>query len=124
MLKKGTKWNSILTGACPKCQKESMYADRKWFALTDILKMNESCSHCKLKYQIEPSFFFGAMYVSYALNVMLIVATFIIAYLGFQAGITTIFVSVILVLILFFPIIIRLSRNIYINFFVNYNPDL
>jgi uncharacterized protein (DUF983 family) len=124
MFKKGTKLNSILTGACPKCQKESMYFNKKWFSITNILKMNERCSHCDLKYQIEPAFFFGAMYVNYGLNVALIVVTFIIAFLGFHANITSIFVSVIVVLIAFFPISIRLSRNIYINLFVSYNPDL
>ena len=123
MLKKGTKLNSILTGSCPKCQKESMYFNKKWFSITNILKMNEKCSHCSLKYQIEPAFFFGAMYVSYGLNVMLIVATFIITYFGFHAKITVIFIAVIVALIAFFPIIMRLSRNIYINMFVSYNPE-
>ena len=69
MLKKGSKLNSILTGSCPKCQNESMYLDKNMLHLTKILKMNENCSHCGLKYQIEPSFFYGAMYVSYGLNV-------------------------------------------------------
>jgi hypothetical protein len=38
--------------------------------------MHEKCSHCGLIYQIEPSFFYGAMYVSYGLNV----ATGIVAF--------------------------------------------
>ncbi len=57
MFKKGSKLNSILTGSCPKCQKESMYVDKNPLHLTNILKMNENCSHCGLKYQLEPSFF-------------------------------------------------------------------
>ncbi|MEG2102683.1 MAG: DUF983 domain-containing protein, partial [Flavobacterium sp.] len=69
MLKKGSKLNSILTGSCPKCQNESMYSDKNLLHLTNVLKMNENCSHCGFKYQIEPSFFYGAMYVSYGLNV-------------------------------------------------------
>jgi hypothetical protein len=62
MLKKGSKLNSILTGSCPKCQNESMYVDKNPLHLGKVLKMNENCSHCGLKYQIEPSFFYGAMY--------------------------------------------------------------
>jgi uncharacterized protein (DUF983 family) len=65
---KGSKLYSILTGTCPKCQKESMYLDPNPFILKNF-KMNENCSHCGLKYQIEPSFY-GAMYVSYGLNVV------------------------------------------------------
>jgi uncharacterized protein (DUF983 family) len=120
MLEKGSKLYSILTGSCPKCQKELMYFDKKSFSLTNILKMNENCSHCGLKYQIEPAFFFGAMYVSYALNVILIVVTFLIAFFGFEAKMKGIMISIIVALILFFPIIMRLSRNIYINIFVDY----
>ncbi len=79
MLKKGFKLYSILTGTCPKCQNESMYLDKNLLHLGKILKMNENCSHCGLKYQIEPSFFYGAMYVSYGLNVAVGIATFIIS---------------------------------------------
>ncbi len=57
MLKKGSKLNSILTGTCPKCQNESMYEDKNPLHLSKVLKMNETCSHCGLRYQIEPSFF-------------------------------------------------------------------
>src|SRR6187431_447425 len=81
MLKKGSKLYSILTGTCPKCMNESMYVDKNPLHLGSVLKMNENCSHCGLKYQIEPSFFYGAMYVSYGLNVGVAIGTFIISYL-------------------------------------------
>ncbi len=84
MLKKGSKLNSILTGTCPKCQNESMYKDPNPLHLSKVLDMHENCSHCGLKYQLEPSFFYGAMYVSYALNVALGVAVFVICSLILQ----------------------------------------
>ncbi len=80
MFKKGSKINSIFTGSCPRCQKESMYQDKNPLHLTKVLKMNENCSHCGLKYQIEPSFFYGAMYVSYGLNVAVGIAAFIVSF--------------------------------------------
>ena len=123
MLKKGSKLNSILTGSCPKCQNESMYLDKNMLHLTKILKMNENCSHCGLKYQIEPSFFYGAMYVSYGLNVAIGIAAFIISYVLFHASLKITFISIITVLILSFPLVLRLSRNIYINMFVSYDED-
>jgi uncharacterized protein (DUF983 family) len=122
MLKKGSKLNSILTGTCPKCQNESMYLDKNPYHLGTILKMNENCSHCGLKYQIEPSFFYGAMYVSYGLNVAIGIATFIVSYLFFNSSIKTSFIIIIATLILFSPIVLRWSRNIYINMFVTYDP--
>ncbi|WP_348798360.1 DUF983 domain-containing protein [Flavobacterium adhaerens] len=123
MLKKGSKLYSILTGTCPKCMKESMYADKNLLHLGSVLKMNEKCSHCGLKYQIEPSFFYGAMYVSYALNVAIGIATFIIAFLFFGADIQTTFIAIIITLVITFPIVLRWSRNIYINMFVSYDPS-
>ena len=80
MLKKGSKVNSILTGSCPKCQNENMYVDSNPYHLGKVLKMHENCSHCGLKYQIEPSFFYGAMYVSYGLNVAIGIASFVITF--------------------------------------------
>ncbi|MGO4818966.1 DUF983 domain-containing protein [Flavobacterium sp. W22_SRS_FP1] len=122
MLKKGSKLYSILTGTCPKCQKESMYLDPNPLHLGKTLKMNEKCSHCGLKYQIEPSFFYGAMYVSYGLNVAVGIAAFVISYIVFEASLKDAFISIIASLIILFPFILRWSRNIYINMFVSYDP--
>jgi uncharacterized protein (DUF983 family) len=123
MLKKGSKLNSILTGSCPKCQNESMYLDKNLLNLSNILKMNEHCSHCGLKYQIEPSFFYGAMYVSYGLNVGIGIAAFIVSYVLLNASLKVAFISIIAAIILSFPLVLRLSRNIYINMFVSYDED-
>jgi uncharacterized protein (DUF983 family) len=123
MLKKGSKLNSILTGSCPKCQNESMYLDKNMLHLTKILKMNENCSHCGLKYQIEPSFFYGAMYVSYGLNVAIGIAAFIISYVILNTSLKVAFISIIASMVISFPIVLRLSRNIYINMFVSYDEN-
>jgi len=122
MLKKGSKLNSILTGTCPKCQNESMYSDKNPLHLAKILKMNEKCSHCGFKYQIEPSFFYGAMYVSYGLNVALGIAAFIISFVFFKTTIEESFITIVVSLIVLFPFVLRLARNLYINMFVSYDP--
>lgn len=122
MLKKGSKLYSILTGTCPKCQKESMYLDQNPLHLGNILKMHENCSHCGLKYQIEPSFFYGAMYVSYGLNVAIGIAAFVISYVLLNSSLKVAFISIIASLLVLFPLVLRWSRNIYINMFVSYDP--
>ncbi|MDR7371740.1 DUF983 domain-containing protein [Flavobacterium aquidurense] len=123
MLKKGSKLNSILTGSCPKCQNESMYLDKNPLHLTKVLKMNENCSHCGLKYLIEPSFFYGAMYVSYGLNVAVGIAAFIVSFVFFGASIEQSFLTIVITLIVLFPFVLRLSRNLYINMFISYDPN-
>ena len=121
MLKKGSKLYSILTGTCPKCHEESMYLDKNPLHFSKMLKMHDNCSNCNTHYMIEPSFFYGAMYVSYALNVAIMIAIFVIDYFVFKANVTETFVSIILILTLLFPFVSRLARNIYINIFISYD---
>jgi uncharacterized protein (DUF983 family) len=123
MLKKGNKLYSILTGSCPKCHEESMYVAKNPYKLGYLFKMHERCSHCNTKYKIEPSFFYGAMYVSYGVGIAFAVAAFVIAKLVLGADLISTFIAIVATMVLFMPIIIRLSRNIWINFFIKYNPE-
>ncbi|MBC3757937.1 DUF983 domain-containing protein [Hyunsoonleella sp. SJ7] len=124
MFKKGTKLYSILTGSCPKCHQESMYSNKNAYVFSETLKVNERCSHCNTKYRIEPSFFYGAMYVSYAVGIAFAVAAFVISNLFLGAGLKATFISIVGTLVVFMPIIMRLSRNIWINLFMSYDEKL
>lgn len=124
MITKGTKAYSIFTGACPKCHGESMYENKNPYVLSDVLNIKEKCSKCHTKYRIEPSFFYGSMYVSYAVGIAFAVAAFVISYLIFDASLNIVFISIIGTLVVFAPIIMRLSRNIWINLFMNYDQHL
>ena len=121
MLKKGSKLNSILTGTCPRCQNESMYLDKNPLHFSKLIKMHEKCSHCGLRYEIEPSFFYGAMYVSYAVGIAFAVAAYVITNLIFHANLKNTFFAIVITLVVFMPIIMRLSRNIWINLFIHYD---
>lgn len=120
-LLKGSKLYSIFTGTCPACHKGEMYVESNPYKLRKILKMHDHCSHCGLRFKIEPSFFYGAMYVSYAVGVAIGMAAFVVAYLLFGLDKHYMFFAIILALVVTFPLIIRISRNIWINFFVDYD---
>ena len=124
MFKKGSKLYSIFTGSCPKCHEESMFKNKNPYILTEALSMNENCSNCGTKYKIEPSFFYGSMYVSYPVGIAFATAAFVISFFIFKASIHVVFISIIATLIVFLPIILRLSRNIWINFFMRYDKSL
>jgi len=124
MFKKGSKLYSIFTGTCPKCQEESMYTNKNPYVLTETLNMHETCSNCGTKYKIEPSFFYGAMYVSYAVGIAFAVAAYVISSFVFDATLNGIFIAIIVTLIAFMPVIMRLSRNIWINIFMSYDKKL
>lgn len=123
MLKKGSKLYSILTGTCPRCHMESMYIEKNPYYIARIFKMHERCSHCELKYKIEPSFFFGAMYVSYGLGVALSIALFIITFWFMKISLINSFIAIVIMLTILMPYIARVSRNIWINFFIPYDKN-
>lgn len=124
MLKKGDKLYSIIYGTCPKCHEESMYTNKNPYALKDLMKMHETCSNCNTKYKIEPSFFYGSMYISYAVGIAFAVAAFVISFVFIGTGLMTAFLAIIGTLVVFSPLIIRLSRNIWINLFMGYDKSL
>ncbi|MFV8281055.1 DUF983 domain-containing protein [Christiangramia marina] len=123
MMLKGTKVYSIVTGTCPVCQEESMYKEQNPYKLNRVYEMHERCSNCGTKYKIEPSFFYGAMYVSYGLGIAFAVAAFVIAYVFLSASLLASFFAIVGTLIVFMPVIMRLSRNIWINLFFSYKKN-
>ncbi|WP_456440886.1 DUF983 domain-containing protein [Psychroserpens sp.] len=124
MMLKGTKAYSIFTGVCPKCHQESMYKTKNPYVLSDVLKINEKCSQCDTRYRIEPSFFYGSMYVSYGVGITFAVAAFVISNLIFNSSLLTAFIAIVVTVIFCGPIIMRLSRNIWINLFMSYDKNL
>lgn len=121
MFKKGSKLYAIITGVCPKCHEESMYLNKNPYALSQLFEMHERCSKCQTKYKIEPSFFYGSMYVSYGVGIAFAVAAFVMSYFVLGSTLTVGFIAIVSVMLIFYPVIIRVSRNIWINLFMSYD---
>ena len=119
---KGSKLYSIFTGTCPVCHEESMYKEKNPYKISRLFDMHERCSNCGTKYKMEPSFFFGAMYVSYAVGIAFATAAFVISYWLFGLSLLNTFIAIVAVLVIFLPVIVRWSRNIWVNFFFSYDP--
>ncbi len=122
MLNKGTKLFSVIKNKCPRCHQGDFFISSNPLDFKGNLKIHEKCPNCELKYMIEPSFFYGAMYVSYALTVAIAVATFIICQL-LDLNLVWTLATIVTVLILMIPYLVRISRLIYINMFVSYQGD-
>jgi len=119
---KGSKIYSIFKFRCPRCQEGDVFEDNNPYKLSKLFKMHESCSHCQLRYELEPSFFFGAMYVSYGYSVALFVGTYILMNLFFEPSIRQIIIVLLAVVIALAPLVLRLSRVTWLNLFVTYDP--
>ncbi|MDD7915014.1 DUF983 domain-containing protein [Polaribacter ponticola] len=120
MFKKGTKLYSITKGKCPKCHEGDFFRFGFTFNPSKVTKIHDNCSNCNLKYMLEPSFFYGAMYINYGITVAISVIAFLIAKIGFQLNLFQSFISVFTVLILLAPLNLRLARILWINMFVSF----
>lgn len=119
MLKKGSKLYSVFNNKCPKCHHGKFFKHSISLNPKKNLEIYDTCNSCGLKYMIEPSFFYGAMYVSYGLTVALAVAIFVIGHL-FNLNLITSLISTLVMLILLTPLTMRVSRLLYINMFVHF----
>ncbi|CAL2075100.1 conserved protein of unknown function [Tenacibaculum sp. 190524A02b] len=123
MFGKGNKLYSIFRNKCPKCHKGDFFKYRVTLNPKKVTTLHENCPNCGLKYMMEPSFYFGAMYVNYAIAVALFVGVFIISKLFIGLTILQSFITVIIVSLLLTPFSLRLSRIIWINIFVKYQKS-
>ena len=92
MFKKGTKLYSISKGKCPKCHEGDFFKFGFTFNPTKVTKIYDNCTKCNLKYMLEPSFFYGAMYINYGITVAISVIVFLIVKLGFQLNLLQSFI--------------------------------
>lgn len=115
---------AAVTMKCPRCRKGDLFVTKNPYAPGKMFEMNESCSHCEMKYERETGFFFGAMYISYMLNMALFVTAVVGYFLFFQEADWRYYISIYVGLtIVLTPIIYRLSRSIWIEIMVKYEPE-
>jgi hypothetical protein len=119
-------WGSLLKQKCPHCRQGNMFKDENPYHLKNLFAMNEKCPVCGQKTELELGFYYGTAYVSYALTVAFSAATFVAWWvlIGLSAHDNRIFwwmgINGIL-MILLQPYFIRLSRFLWLSFFVSYD---
>ena len=126
--KKPNYWWSLLTFKCPRCRRGSMFTQPNPWKLRETLKMPEKCPECGQPFTLEVGFWYGTGYVSYALTVAMTAATLIAWWvlIGFSTKDNRFFwwlgINSVLLIVLQ-PWIMRLSRVIYLYFFVRYKEN-
>jgi uncharacterized protein (DUF983 family) len=120
---KGSKIYSIFNCRCPRCHEGEVFEDDNPYKLSKLFKMNQNCPHCGLRYEIEPNFFYGSMYVSYGYSVAIFAATYIIMNLFFEPSIRQVIGVLLAVVIVLAPLVFRLARITWLNTFVPYDPN-
>lgn len=112
----------ILNNSCPQCNKGKVFDEKSPFLNIGFPKMHTTCSNCNYKYEKEPGYFFGAMYMNYGLTVAQSIATYIIAQQFFTERFDLRIIPIIAVVIIAMASFnIRFSRMLWLYMFKNYS---
>ncbi len=118
------KIDATIKMKCPRCHEGDLFETKNPFLWKKLTKMHDKCSNCNLKYERETGFFYGAMYISSFINMLLFVAFIIVYYIYFDERLDWRFymLGYVLLTILITPLLYRLSRSIWIEIFIDYKP--
>ncbi|HEY0299587.1 MAG TPA: DUF983 domain-containing protein [Arachidicoccus sp.] len=124
--------SAVLHNKCPRCRHGDLFTSKKAYDLrkNSFMKMHEHCPVCGQPTELEVGFYYGTSYVSYALGIAFSVATFIawkvLIGLTFAMDDNRLFYWMgldIVLLILLQPIFMRLSRTLWLSWYVKYNKN-
>ncbi|OAQ41669.1 hypothetical protein A5893_00730 [Pedobacter psychrophilus] len=103
---------ALLHAKCPRCRRGEMFKTSMYGFKSQ--KMYDNCPKCNLRYEIEPGYFYAAMYVGYAFNVALAVTVGIVTYLitGEQESPWIYVITIFLFSLVLAPLNFRYSRVI------------
>jgi hypothetical protein len=119
---------SVLGNNCPRCRRGKLFVQKNPYKLKGLMLMNENCPVCGQTTDMEPGFYYGTSYVSYALAVAVSVTTFIAWWIliGFSLDDNRFFwwmgINAV-ILIGLQPVLMRLSRTIWLSFFIRYSSN-
>lgn len=100
---------------CPKCEKGKIFRSNGNVLSLRIPVMEQTCSHCDYRFEKEPGYFLGAMYISYGLGVLQLIIAYVI--ISAWVSLPVLFLSLFAVLLVCSLWNFRLARIIWIHLF-------
>ncbi len=119
---------STLDNRCPRCRTGRIFSSSNPYDLKNTVKMHKECPVCGQPTEIEVGFYYGTGYVSYAVTTAFSVFTLIAWWvlIGFSTEDNRFFWWLGLnsvLMILMQPLFMRLSRSLWLSWFVRYDPN-
>jgi uncharacterized protein (DUF983 family) len=103
---------ALLMGRCPRCREGRIFPP---FWSPRLLTMNPTCEVCGLRFEREPGYFLGAMYVSYGLGVFTILPVSMLLILVADWSLVAVMTVMVVQTLISMPLFFRLSRVIWIH---------
>jgi len=117
---KGTKLYSVVRFKCPQCHEGAFFLAHP-YNLIKVGDTHAQCPVCGLKYEKEPGFYTGAMYVSYAIGVAVSASTWVALLVLFPGlGPLQQIISISAVMLFGSPYFYALSKIMWANMFFSF----
>jgi uncharacterized protein (DUF983 family) len=104
---------AILRLRCPRCLRGRVFAG--------VLRMNEACPECALRFEREPGYFLGAMYFSYGFSLLAGLPVALVLWLRGVPPLPTL-LAVTGTLVVLSPPLYRYSRVLWLHFDQSVDP--
>lgn len=121
MLQKGSKSYSIFHLKCPRCHEGEMFESGSW-SFKKPFDMLQRCPKCDLNFFPEPGYYYGSMFISYIWLAWVSLLSVLFFHWYLKLGEFTAYALLILVVAINFVYIFRISRLMWINMHVKYDP--
>ena len=114
--------SSIFAMKCPRCREGDLFKTPT-FSYKNPTEMYENCLACGQTYNPEPGFWFGAMFVSYVWTAWACLIFIGGGMWGLGLSINMAFLILILVVAVLYFWIFRISRSMWIHFYVKHDAE-
>lgn len=111
---------SIFGLRCPRCREGKLF--KQPYKLSHSFSMPPNCPTCGVDFHREPGFYFGAMFITYALSSWAFFFIGLIMTFGFGLDFNTALIVILIVAVLTFVYVFRVARSMWIHVFVKYDP--
>jgi uncharacterized protein (DUF983 family) len=105
---------AIASANCPRCRKGKLFSV-SLLSYRKLSEINKSCKVCGANFSPEPDFYYGAMYISYAFSVALVIIALTAINVLVAVPKLWMYLSVVAVLnLLLLPLMLRYSKVLYL----------
>jgi len=105
---------AILGAKCPQCREGHLFSV-PLMSFKKLSQINSKCEVCQANLNPEPDFYYGAMYISYAFSVALVITALVALNVLLEKPALWMYLVMVLVLnILLLPLMLRYSKVLYL----------
>jgi len=106
-------WKAIRDEKCPRCHQGNLFVTSV-YNLKSFYQMHRYCPRCEQTLEPEPGFYFGAMFVSYGMVVIMSIVSWIVLFFVFDPVFAVYLIVILILNVLLLPFIFRYSRTLYL----------